>query len=319
MEHVVSRPELESGLAAVQRLQPDPNDEGRAGIFGPASMTWKLSRESAVFLGAGRAALLQLAHPWVTAALAQHSNLMNRPIDRFHNTFRIVFTMIFGSSQQAMRAARHLHTLHTRIQGQLPEPVAGWPRATHYAANEVAALRWVYATLVESAVLACESVVPLSAADRERYYRESHTMAALFGIPEEVLPPDWAGFSQYSRRMAESSELGVDATARKMAKAILSGAGSWVHPPRWYRALTTEWLPPRLREEFELHPDARDQRAAEQARRWFPKAYAALPETIRFVGPYHEAQARLAGRHPGWLTRQSNRFWIGQPNLPFGK
>src|SRR5579872_4337564 len=126
MEHFVSRAELESQLAAAARDAPDP----RAGIFGPESMTWRVSRESAVFLGAGRAALLQLAHPWVTEALVQHSNLLGDPIARFQNTFRIVFTMIFGSLDQAFAAARHLHTLHTGIRGELGSAVASWPRGS---------------------------------------------------------------------------------------------------------------------------------------------------------------------------------------------
>src|SRR5277367_5713965 len=100
----------------------------RAGIFGPASVSWKVNRESALFLGAGRAALLQLAHPWVAAALDQHSNLRNDPIARFHNTFRVVFTMIFGSRDQALAASRHLYKLHSRVEGELPEAVPAYPR-----------------------------------------------------------------------------------------------------------------------------------------------------------------------------------------------
>ena len=99
---LVSREQLEALLAAVAARTADP----RAGIFGPDSVSWKINRESALFLGAGRAAILQLAHPWVTAALEQHSSLLSDPIARFHNTFRIVFTMIFGSLDQALRAAR---------------------------------------------------------------------------------------------------------------------------------------------------------------------------------------------------------------------
>lgn len=229
---LVSRDDLETLLTSVERACPDP----RAGIFGPGSITWTLSRESAVFLGAGRAALLQLTHPWVAAALAQHSSLLNDPIARFHNTFRTVFTMIFGSLPQALAAARRLHTLHTHIQGELPES------GGHYEANEIAALRWVYSTLIESAVLAREWVRPLTAADRESYYRESHTIAALFGLPASELPPDWEAFQEYNRSMAASADLGVSSAARSMANAILSGAGSWIHPPRWYRALTIAWL-----------------------------------------------------------------------------
>lgn len=313
MEHLVSRGDLEDLLASIQRACPDP----RAGIFGPNSLTWKFSRESAVFLGAGRAALLQLAHPWVATALQQHSTLLRDPIARFHNTFRIVFTMIFGSLSQAMAAARHLHTLHTGIQGELPESVAAWSRGAHYEANEIAALRWVYATLIESAVIARECVLPLTASEREAYYRESHTMAALFGLPSSALPPTWAAFQDYTRAMVDSPELGINPAARSMAHAILSGAGSRIHPPRWYRALTTAWLPPRLRDEFNLSLATADQRALERARRLLPRVYRALPASVRFVGPYLEARDRIAGRASGWLARRSNRFWIGEPSLPF--
>jgi uncharacterized protein (DUF2236 family) len=66
-----------------------------AGIFGPQSIIWRIDREAAVFLGAGRALLLQLAHPWVAAAIEQHSNAFMNPIGRFHRTFSAVFTMVW--------------------------------------------------------------------------------------------------------------------------------------------------------------------------------------------------------------------------------
>lgn len=314
MESLVSRADLESLLASVGRDSADP----RSGLFGPGSATWKISRESALFLGAGRAALLQLAHPWVAAAIAEHSTVLNNPIARFHNTFRVVFAMIFGSLDQAFAAARHLHTLHTHIRGQLPEAVAGWPRGAHYEANQIDALRWVYATLIEGAVLAYESVLPLTAAEREQYYQESRSLAALFGIPLTALPTDWAAFAEYNRCMHESNALGVSPRARAMGQAILSGAGSWIHPPLWFRALTAQWTPPRLRQEFGLDcDDGATNRALDRARRWLPRVYGTLPAALRFVGPYHEALARLRGRHETWLTRRNNVFWIGQPELPF--
>src|SRR3954467_10990366 len=126
--HPVSREDLESLIAAVERATPD----GRAGIFGPASMSWRINRESALFLGAARAALLQLAHPWVATALEQHSSVMSQPIARFHSTFRIVFAMIFGSLGQAVAAARHLYTVHTHIRGEMSEDIAAWRRASPY-------------------------------------------------------------------------------------------------------------------------------------------------------------------------------------------
>ena len=69
-----------------------------AGVFGPASMTWRMNREAILFLAAGRALLLQLAHPWIAAAIAEHSSALTNPFVRFHRTFRVVFTMIFRHS-----------------------------------------------------------------------------------------------------------------------------------------------------------------------------------------------------------------------------
>lgn len=311
----VSRSESEALLAMVAASSSDPG----AGVFSPDSTIWKVDRESALFLASGRAALLQLAHPWVATAIEQHSTVLANPIARFHNTFRIVFTVVFGSLDQATRAARHLYALHTRIRGEMTEGVAAYARGSHYEANEIAALRWVHATLVDSAVLAYESAIaPLSREDREAYYAETKVMAALFGIPSEALPVNWDAFEAYFNEMVRSNSLGVSAAARSAAQRILAGAGSWIHPPRWFRTLTAMWLPERLREEFGLGAQAADRLAAENALRRFSRIYRRLPRSIRFVGPWHEAQARLAGRRAGFVTGLNNRFWIGRARLPFG-
>jgi uncharacterized protein (DUF2236 family) len=312
----VSREHIEHLWTSVGDDTSDPD----AGILGPSSISWKVNRESALFLGAGRAALLQLAHPWVAAALHQHSNLQTDPLARFHNTFRVVFTMVFGTLEQALASSRHLYQLHTRIKGQLPANVAAYPQGAPYEANELNALLWVYATLVESALLAYDSVLPpLSSNERETYYAESKTMAALFGIPATALPVNWCGFEAYNRAMRTSDTLGVNALSREMAHRVLHGRGSWVPVPRWYRALTAAWIPARLRDEFSLPYGKREKDAVARAQGWLPRIYQRLPATLRFVGPYQEARARLLGRQVDPLTRASNRFWMGQPRMMFAK
>jgi len=314
-ESTVSREHMEHLWESVRRDAHNP----REGIFGPSSMSWRVNRESAVFLGAGRAAILQLAHPWVAAALDQHSNLRADPLARFHNTFRVVFTMVFGTVDQALAASRHLYQLHTRIRGELPASVAGYSQGSRYEANEVNALLWVYATLVESALVAYDCVLPpLSAHERDAYYRQSWTMAALFGIPVTTLPPDWSGFEAYLGAMLSSDKLGGSALSREMAHRILHGRGSWVPVPRWYRSLTTAWLPERFRNEFSLPFGSRERDSFVRAAGWLPRIYRRLPARARFVGPYQEAHSRLLGRDADRLTGLSNRFWIGQPRMMFG-
>lgn len=311
----VSPQDFEASLSLAALQIADPN----VGLFGPGSLHWRLNRESAVFLGAGRAALLQLAHPWVAVSLEQHSSLLNDPIARFHNTFRIIFTMIFGTAPQAFSAARSLYDLHTHIGGQLPQPVASYAHNSRYEANHIPALRWVYATLVDSARLAYECVLPpFAAPELEAYYADSKVLASLFGIPAAALPSNWAAFTAYFEEMCSSNALGVDHRARATAHSLLAGAGSWIHPPFWYRSLTAAWMPPRFRDEFQLSFGPHELRAAQNAHRWLPRVYRRLPATLRFSGPYQEACARLARRAPGPLIRASNRFWIGQPRLPFG-
>jgi uncharacterized protein (DUF2236 family) len=301
----VSRAASQDLLDSVERLPGEPGH----GFFGPGTVTWQVNRESAVFLGAGRAALLQLAHPWVAVALAQHSNLLNDAVGRFHSTFRVIYTMMFGTRGQATEASKQLYRLHTGIRGDLPS-------GEHYEANEVAALRWVYATLVESAMMAYEFVLPpLSLSDRGQYYTESKRMAALFGISAEALPKDWTGFLQYTANMFDSPQLYVDAGALALGRSVMSGAGTWLRPPHWYGALTSYWMPPRLRTAFALPFGAREEEAVHRAGRWLPRIYPSIPAALRYVGPFHEANARLGGRAPGLFTRKSNYFWMGQSTL----
>ena len=305
MAQYVTNADSQSLLVSLEQLPGEPGN----GFFGPASVTWAVNRESAVFLGAGRAALLQLAHPWVAAALAQHSSLLHDAVGRFHSTFRVIYTMVFGTRAQASEASRRLYQLHTGIRGELRQ-------GEHYEANEVAALRWVYATLVQSAILAYEFVLPpLTPASRQQYYEESKRMAALFGIAAAALPPDWEAFLQYTAAMFASPQLSVDATALALGRSVLSGAGTWIRPPHWYKALTAYWMPPRLRDAFELDFGSSEEHAVDRAARWLPRLYPYIPGAVRFVGPFHEAQARLSGRTPGMMTQNSNRFWMGQPRL----
>jgi hypothetical protein len=63
-------------------------------------------------------------------------------------------------------------------------------------------------------------------------------------------------------------------------------------------------MPERLREEFALPYDEREERTTARARRWLPHAYRMLPASFRYVGPYHEARSRLQNRGIGLLTHE---------------
>jgi uncharacterized protein (DUF2236 family) len=309
----ISDEDLECQLRIVRAAAAGPV----AGIFGPHSLMWRLDREALIFLGAGRALLLQLAHPWVSAAIAEHTQTFADPIGRFHRTFNVMFTMVFGTLDQALAAARRLHRRHAAIVGVMPAVIGPFDRGSPYSANEACALRWVYATLIDTALTARALVFPaLTADERERYYAECRLFAGLFGIPPSSLPTKWDAFVAYNEAMWESEVLSVSAEARAIAGQILRGNTIWLRPPGWYLAITTRMLPPRLREAFGLPYGQAEHHVAETAITWVRRVYPALPERLRYVGPYLEARARLAGStRPDLFTQISNKVWIGRSFL----
>jgi uncharacterized protein (DUF2236 family) len=313
LSRVVGEADLERELAIVR----DAAAESCAGVFGPNSMMWHINKEAAIFLGAGRALLLQLAHPWIAAAVAQHSKTLADPIGRFHRTFDVMFTIVFGTTEQALASARSLHRRHARIRGTLREAIGAFAGGSRYEANDVAALSWVHATLIDTALVAYQLVCqPLPSEEREVYWSEARAFAAFFGIPQDVLPWTWSDFVDANEQMWRSDALTVSKEARAIAGAVLCGAGSRVPIPSWYRALTARLLPARVRDDFGLAYGEAERRKTEHALTVLRRVYPWVPRRLRQVGPYQEACARLAGRrNPGVATQFLNRLWIGRKSM----
>ncbi len=311
---VVSAEGLEHELSQVRAAAAG----SLSGVFGPRSVTWQVDRESAIFLGAGRALLLQLAHPWVAAAIEQHSDTFADPVGRFHRTFSTVFSMVFGTLDQSIDTARRLHRRHAKIKGQLPSAVGPFAVGSTYCANAIPALLWVYATLIETALIAYELVLPpLTSQQRERYYCESLLFAGLFGIPKGCLPRDWSAFSAYVSAMLQSGMLSVSDRTRVIGRRLMSGADLWLPVPASYQDLTVALLPPTIRKEFGFPHAAAERRNASRVIALLRGLYPLLPTRLRYAGPYQEAQQRLAGRlTPDVVTQMCNRVWIGRAQLP---
>ena len=310
---VVGEAALERELAIIRNAAA----ESSAGAFGPSSMMWHIDKEAAIFLGAGRALLLQLAHPWIATAIAQHSPVLADPIGRFHRTFSAMFTMAFGTIEQALAAARRLHQRHAQVSGTLAQAAGPFAANSRYEANDIAALCWVHATLIDTALVAYQLVCPpLSVEERQRYWTEARLFAAFFGIPQDALPQSWVDFAAGNEKMGRSDVLTVSDQARSIAGAVLSGAGTRLPIPSWYRALTARLLPLRLRGDFGLPYGEFEHRKTERALAVLRGVYPWVPGRLRYVGPYQEARARLAGRQrPGATTQLLNRFWIGQKSM----
>jgi uncharacterized protein (DUF2236 family) len=153
------------------------------GLFGPASVTWRMSSDLASPVAGLRSLLIQALHPLAMAGVDQHSGWRRDPIGRLAATTAYLATVTFGERSAAGQAAARVRRIHDHVCGT--DAVTGRP----YAAGDPALLLWVHAALVDS-VLAAGSLVgtALSAADSDRYVAEMVTAAELTGVPRHLVP-----------------------------------------------------------------------------------------------------------------------------------
>lgn len=278
------------------------------GIHGPGSTSWRVGRESILFLGGGAASLLQLAHPYVAHAIDHHSETRRDPVGRFNRTFQHVYAMVFGRLEDAQTSALRVRAIHERITGELSEDLGRWRKGERYDANDPEALLWVHATLVHTAVQVYELCVePLSDADKDLYWFESKRFAQLFGVPAEILPYDWSAFLDYWSTTIDT--LAVGSAAQDIAQFLLSAPRPRAVPVmRVYRVVTAGLLPPSLRDAYNLRYGARERVVFQGFTASLGAAYRRFPRRLRDVPAYVEAWSRLEGdAHPDRFGRALER------------
>lgn len=266
--------------------------ESGTGLYAPASLTWRIASDNALMLGGGRALLLQLAHPLVAAGVGAHSDFLSSPVRRLERTMTLTLRMVFGSVAEAREAARAVNRAHDRVQGV-------W-EGKPYRAGDPALLLWVHATLVDSALETYATFVrPLSAADREAYYRESWVLGRLLGIPTSRFPAGYPAFRAYVAETVES-RLEVSDEARRLAAAVLRPPLRGV--PRslfWpHEVITAGLLPARVREQYGLPWGARREAAYRALVLGLRGVVRTAPPFLRRAYPARLAERRLAASGP---------------------
>lgn len=201
------------------------NATAARGLFDPDGVFWRVNRESVLLLGGGAALLMQVAHPGVAAAVADHSDYRNHPLRRLVGTVTAIQDIVFGDRDLALDTARRINGIHERVNGTLAHGTSRYPPGTRYSAKDPELLLWVYATLVVMALRTyTELIAPLSAAEQAFFYDESRTIAKLFGVPDDGVPASLAEFRQWYEGIVGDDVLEITPEARRIADDIL-------HPP----------------------------------------------------------------------------------------
>jgi uncharacterized protein (DUF2236 family) len=255
-------PRDDEALLALAGL--DPATPAGAGLFAQDSWLRRVSAESVLLLGGGRALLLEVAHPLVAAGVAEHSRFREDPLGRLQRTLDAMSTLAFGERGVALEASRRVERAHLHVRGRLAHATGRFAADTPYDGRDPALMRWVWATLVDTALeITSRFVAPLAPEAQRSYYADQRALARVLGIPDALVPRDYAAFRAYFDGMLAGDELAVGDAAREIAAAVLD-------PPLRLpvtgvaRLVSAGLLPARLREAYGLAWDERREARLEE-------------------------------------------------------
>jgi uncharacterized protein (DUF2236 family) len=178
-----------SAAAQVTGIPEHPADDG---LFGPASVTWRISTDLSGVIAGLRSLLIQALHPLAMAGVDQHSDWRADPVGRLAATAAYVSTVTFGERTAAERVSARVRRIHEHVRGV--DTVTGRP----YAAGDSGLLLWVHAAMVDSVIAASNLFgAGLSAQDADRYVAEMAVAAELIGVAPGEIPHSVADLERY--------------------------------------------------------------------------------------------------------------------------
>ena len=165
-----------------------------AGLFGPASIVWRVHRDRSFPLAGMRALMVQALHPLAMAGVAQHSDWRRDPFGRLAATSGYVLTVTYGDRASANEAAERVRAVHKHVRGTDLE--TGLP----YAAEDPDLLLWIHAALVESIMTIVQRYGRgLDPGDADRYVAEMVPFAEIVGVPSDMVPRSAGALNEYLR------------------------------------------------------------------------------------------------------------------------
>jgi uncharacterized protein (DUF2236 family) len=231
--------------------------------------------EVALLLGSGSAVMYQLALVGVGRGVTEHSNTLERPLDRLRTTLTFVYGILLGTDEERAAIARMVNKAHVPVKGD------------GYTAFDPDLQLWVAATLTYTGEQMFEKTFgPMDPASRERAYRESWQMGTVLQVTEDMWPPTRDAFDEYWERM--QGELTPDPQVQRYAAMLLKPSRKFFYlaPLVWLQSLVTRGnLTPEVRDVLGLTWSGGDQRRYDLFWRVFRTTYPLVPKPLRTLYP----------------------------------
>ncbi|MGK2949324.1 MAG: oxygenase MpaB family protein [Acidimicrobiales bacterium] len=245
--------------------------------FPKGAVIREVNIEPAILFGAGRALLLQLAHPAVAQGVEDHSEFKKNPFKRLQGTVEATYAVVFGSDELARGVGRRVQRIHDFVTGP------------GYSANDPSNLLWVHATLADTALRCYEDLVErLEPDDAEAYYQQMKRVALVFGVGLEHQPETLADFRRYvdaTVAAMEVTDVGRDLAGFILEPRLPLRLDLPLAPVlRLQRLFTLGSLPPEIRAQLDVRWGAREQARYDRARRSVRRVCRATPKAVRTLG-----------------------------------
>lgn len=223
---------------AAKPLVPAPADDG---LFGPDSITWKLTTAPAASVAITTAVLVQMLHPRVMWMINQASSFWQYPERRGQLTAQYGLTVGYGDTATAEHAGATLRTIHEHRTAI--DPITG----ETYRASEPDLLLWVHCTIPWAILRGLRRWGPqLTPAEQDRYVAEQRTFARLVGIDPDKAPGSVAELDAYMESMRPKMALTdgclrlLEMTVPRKVKPTQAGLLQWVSGQAALSLLTPE-------------------------------------------------------------------------------
>lgn len=169
---------------------------GRAGLFGPDSVTWRIMSEPVIWVAGLRSLYLQALHPRAMRATWQNTGFSDRgeAWGRFVRTAEFVRVRTYGSGAEAERAGRRVRKIHATLTGTDAD-------GSTIRLDEPELLLWVHCAEVASYVeIVRRCGMRLTAAELDQFVDEQRRSAAMVGLDPAAVPASVAELDSYFLR-----------------------------------------------------------------------------------------------------------------------
>ena len=205
----------------------------------------RIAPEAGLLLGAGRAILLQLAHPQIGRAIAEHSGFAANPLSRLVHTLGYIYALSNGTAAQQRTIIDYVNAAHRPVRGTRSK---GMPA---YSALDPKLQLWVAATLYDSARTIAGQILEESKNEQEELYSQYARLGDALQMPGDYWPRNLSRFDEYFAQ--NLATLHVTEQTRALARELFEARNA----PWWIRMgmplmrdVTIAQLPASVREDF---------------------------------------------------------------------